>query len=370
MKKFNAFLVSVLAAVTLNAATIEQVIVRQQWPWSTDIKVEYKLSAVTNPVDIAVEAYNGSEKLTFPEAAITGDRYGISEDGVGTLVIDPVAAFGTAKIALANFKVKLTVSDSSSNLNETIYRVYDLVGGGRTDITRKEILNGKYGSYETNYKAFGADFETPVPAEELLIWTAVTNDLAYMTTNLVMRKIPATKQVWRLGGTGGLPQKYVQLTEDFFIGVFPLTVEQWRLIYNGGKMNPDLTESMALPKDEVNVVVTRASRTPSTNIEYSMVNNEPVYWPTNTYVHDVCAAYCMGKFRLKFKADFDLPSDAQWEVACRAGSTTDLYSGKSATKVNIEELGWVKTNSGNVRHRVGVKPPNAWGLYGAPSKLG
>ena len=56
MKKFNAFLVSVLSAVALNAAVIEQVIVRQQWPWSTDVKVEYKLKNVTNPVDLTIEA--------------------------------------------------------------------------------------------------------------------------------------------------------------------------------------------------------------------------------------------------------------------------------------------------------------------------
>ena len=168
MKKLNAFLVSVLSAAALNAAVIEQVIVRQQWPWSTDVKVEYKISAVTNPVDIAVKAYNGDVELPIPASAITGERYGITEDGVGTLVIDPVAAFGTAKVALANFKVKLTVSDSPENLDETLYRVYDLVGGGRTDITRKEILNGKYGSYETNYKAFGADFERLFPLQSFL----------------------------------------------------------------------------------------------------------------------------------------------------------------------------------------------------------
>ena len=69
MKKLNAFLVSVLATAALNAAVIEQVIVRQQWPWSTDIKVEYKLSAVTNPVDIAVQAFNGETELSLPAEA-------------------------------------------------------------------------------------------------------------------------------------------------------------------------------------------------------------------------------------------------------------------------------------------------------------
>ena len=44
---------------------VERVIVRQQWPWSTDVKVEYSLSGVdaANPVDIKVRAFNGAEEL-------------------------------------------------------------------------------------------------------------------------------------------------------------------------------------------------------------------------------------------------------------------------------------------------------------------
>ena len=48
---------------TAHAAVIEQAIVRQQWPWSTDVKVEYKLSGVTNPVDIVVRACNGDKEI-------------------------------------------------------------------------------------------------------------------------------------------------------------------------------------------------------------------------------------------------------------------------------------------------------------------
>ena len=47
--KASAILMAFLAASSLNAAVIEQVIVRQQWPWSTDVKVEYKISGVTSP---------------------------------------------------------------------------------------------------------------------------------------------------------------------------------------------------------------------------------------------------------------------------------------------------------------------------------
>ena len=51
-----------------------------------------------------------------------------------------------------------------------------------------------------------------------------------------------------------------------------------------------------------------------------------------------------------------LPTEAQWEYACRAG-TTGPYAG------NLDEMGWYSNNSNNETHPVGQKKPNAWGLY-------
>lgn len=58
---------------------------------------------------------------------------------------------------------------------------------------------------------------------------------------------------------------------------------------------------------------------------------------------------------------FSLPTEAQWEHACRAGSTTRYCSGDSVE--DLERVGWVESNSGGSVQEVGKKMPNQWGFY-------
>jgi formylglycine-generating enzyme required for sulfatase activity len=63
------------------------------------------------------------------------------------------------------------------------------------------------------------------------------------------------------------------------------------------------------------------------------------------------------------KNGYRLPTEAQWEYACRAGTTTAFNDGQSFLSGSPSNAAWHILNSGNITHEVGRKQHNNWGLY-------
>ena len=60
---------------------------------------------------------------------------------------------------------------------------------------------------------------------------------------------------------------------------------------------------------------------------------------------------------------FRLPTEAEWECAARAGTTTRFSFGDDPLDVSLPDYAWQSLNDGITVHRVGQKLPNPWGLY-------
>ena len=183
----------------------------------------------------------------------------------------------------------------------------------------------------------------------------------YRTKYVVMRKIPAAGATFRMGslnepvvevGSSGYRGRetphLVTLTNDFFMAVFQTTQGQYAKIATNPSNFKNNEDSPFRPAERVTYNSLRGAG-----------------WPENG--HAVTQDSFFDKVRNRTGLQVDLPTDAQWEFACRAGSTRAINSDKDLTSettcANLAELAWYKGNSGDTTHPVGLKKPNAWGLY-------
>ena len=139
------------------------------------------------------------------------------------------------------------------------------------------------------------------------------------------------------------PQHQVTISKDFFIGKFEITQEQYEAVM---KTNPATYSGYA---DSASRPVERVSW-----------NDAKAFCASLT-------TYLSGSIPDGF-SHIDLPTEAQWDYACRAGTTTSLNNGtnipvSAGNCNNLNELGWYSVISNSQSHPVGQKQPNAWGLY-------
>ena len=136
-----------------------------------------------------------------------------------------------------------------------------------------------------------------------------------------LKKIPAGS--FTMGSAYEGSQRRVTISESFYIGVYEVTQSQWEKVMGTNPSN---------------------FKDPDRPVELVSWND--------------AVEFCHQLSQLTGES-YRLPSEAEWEYAYRAGTTTKYYWGKDMNG----DYAWYNENSAMETHKVGLKLPNAWGLY-------
>lgn len=200
-----------------------------------------------------------------------------------------------------------------------------LAGCGRTDDPDKDRTTAGEARRKSSQAADATD----------KVWT---NSLG-----MRFRLIPAGS--FRMGspdGEGGRmadegPRHPVTLTRPFYLGVFEVTQEQYEKVMGA---SPSCFKGDALPV-------------------------ETVKWTD-------AREFCRKLSQREPNTTYRLPTEAEWEYACRAGTETAFYWGKIFDEKTDGKFAWItfRNHSKQKTQEVGTPEPNAWGLYDMTGNVG
>jgi formylglycine-generating enzyme required for sulfatase activity len=150
------------------------------------------------------------------------------------------------------------------------------------------------------------------------------------------------------------PRHEVRISRGFWMGDTPVTQAQWKAVVEAARESVPAVWNSLRKEHRMKEAPSRSRTSPDHPVD-----------SVNWYQSD---AFCLLlRALLPQGPAFRLPSEAQWEYACRAGSEGAFFDGSPCTEpqgrdLALDRLGWFDKNSEGGTHAVRQKPPNAWGL--------
>ena len=306
MKTIALAALALMAGAAFATPEISNVTAKQRYPWNGKVDITFEVSG--DPAD------------------------GLPADMYPALVVSAIDnAAGTTNIA-----VEAALSGGTGWEEGPHHVVWDLDAQGAEIVSKDVVFSVEYRRRHWLYCV--VDLSAGAEAESYPV--AYTNEPPeggfnteeYKTSKLVLRRIDA--------GSFMMNGKYdVTLTKPYYMALFEMTQKQYELV---------------------------TGEDPS-DAKGAMRPVESVSW--NAVRGDLSGTTFMGMMRAKTSLNFDLPTEAQWEYACRAGTTSE-YNNGGDSEDDLEQLG---RYDGNISDgtggfsdghtTVGSYLPNVWGLY-------
>ena len=195
------------------------------------------------------------------------------------------------------------------------------------------------GSSETNKAGISSE------SQSTLQDISPDNGMETITNSIGMKLVLISKGTFVMGSPeseqgrdDGETQHEVTISEDYYLGVFEVTRGQYEKVMG---TNPSYFQKRVIGKSDS-----------------SMYPVDQVSWE---YAVEFCKKLSELPEEKKAGRVYRLPTEAEWEYACRAGSKAAYSFGANST--SLGDYAWFGENSGNQTHPVGEKKANAWGLY-------
>ena len=142
------------------------------------------------------------------------------------------------------------------------------------------------------------------------------------------------------------PSKSISIS-PFWMGAYEVTHDQFGIFFkDDGLSQGSKTDAVTRPTPQY--------------IDLSWNMGKEGGFPVNSMSVDAALIFCRWLYN-QTGVFYRLPTEAEWEYACRAGSKSTYFFGDDPSKIG--EYAWFKTNANNKYQMVGQKKPNAWGLY-------